>query len=265
MRRKIRLELAYDGTHFHGFQRQSHGRRTVQGELERVLSQLTGESIVIYGSGRTDAGVHARAQVAHFETAVGIPVERWPLILNQHLPPDIIVRRADVVSADFHARYDAKAKEYRYWIDRGEVPGLWVRRFSWHVPQFLDVSAMREAAAHLVGTHDFTTFSSAKTPLKNRVRTLYDLRIEETVMHESPLLVISVLGNGFLYNMVRIIVGTLVDVGRGRLAASDLPALLAAKDRTRAGVTAPPQGLILWQVLYYNDQVCFPRAPYEDG
>lgn len=253
MRRKIRLEFAYDGTHFHGFQRQSPGQRTVQGELERVLSELTGEPIVVYGSGRTDAGVHARAQVAHFETASNIPVERWPRVLNHHLPPDIIVRRADVVPAEFHARYDAKAKEYRYWIDRGEVPGLWARRFSWHIPYPLDVAAMREAAGYLVGTHDFTTFSSAKTPLENRVRTLYAVKIEETVMGESPLLVISVQGNGFLYNMVRIIVGTLVDVGRGKLPASAIPQLLAAKDRTLAGATAPPQGLILWQVLYYND------------
>jgi len=262
MRRKIRLEFAYEGTHFHGFQRQSPEKRTVQGELERVLSRLTGESIVVYGSGRTDAGVHARAQVAHFETNSSIPVKRWPLILNQHLPPDIIVRRAEEAPADFHARYDAKAKEYRYWIDRGEVPHLWLRRFSWHVRYPLDVAAMREAAGHLVGTHDFTTFSSAKTPLENRVRTLYAIKVEETVMQESPLLVVSVLGNGFLYNMVRIIVGTLVDVGRGRLAAAAIPELLAARDRTRAGMTAPPQGLILWQVLYYNDPVCFPQAPY---
>lgn len=262
MKRKIRLEFAYEGTHFHGFQRQSPGKRTVQGELERVLSRLTGEPIVVYGSGRTDAGVHARAQVAHFETASAIPVERWPHILNQHLPPDIVVRRAELAPPSFHARYDARAKEYRYWIDRGEVPGLWVRRFSWHVRYPLDVEAMREAAGHLVGTHDFTTFSSAKTPLENRVRTLYAVNITEETVQESPLLVISVMGNGFLYNMVRIIVGTLVDVGRGRLAASAIPELLAARDRTRAGMTAPPQGLILWKVLYYNDPVCFPQAPF---
>lgn len=253
MKRKIRLEFAYEGTHFHGFQRQSAGRRTVQAELERVLSSLTGEPIRFYASGRTDAGVHARAQVGHFETSSPIPAERWPCILNQQLPPDIIIHKAEAVDASFHARYDARSKVYQYWIDRGEVPDLFLRRFTWHLRHPLDLAAMREAAGYLEGTHDFTSFSSAKTPLENRVRTLYAVNIEETRRGGVPLLVFSVHGNGFLYNMVRIIVGTLVEVGLGKIAPETIPDILAARDRTRAGITAPPQGLILWKVLYYND------------
>ncbi len=253
MKRKIRLEFAYEGTHFHGFQRQSADRRTVQGELERALSALTGEAVHFYGSGRTDAGVHARAQVGHFETSSPIPVERWPFILNQHLPPDIIIHKAEAVDANFHARYDAKGKVYQYWMDRGDFPNLFLRRFTWHMHHPLDLAAMREAARYLEGTHDFTTFSSAKTPLENRVRTLYSVQIEERRRNDAPLLIFSLHGNGFLYNMVRIIVGTLVDVGRGRIMPDAIPEMLAARDRTRAGITAPPQGLILWKVLYYNN------------
>lgn len=244
--RKIKLIIAYDGTDFHGFQRQED-LRTVQGELEKVLSRILREEIVIEGSGRTDAGVHALGQVCHFITNKSVPVNRYPYILRHTLPSDIIAIASEEVPLDFHARKSAEWKAYRYQVETMSVPRLHMRRFSYHLPdKKLDLSLMQQAAAHLIGEHDFTSFCSAKTEVENKVRTIYDVKVWE----EDHIRYVEVTGSGFLYNMVRIIVGTLHEVGKGKIEAVHIPQIIAAKDRQSAGTTFPPEGLHLVEVGY---------------
>lgn len=243
--KKIQMVIAYDGTDFSGFQRQP-GQRTIQGTLEEALHRLTGEEIQVHGSGRTDAGVHALGQVCHFTTASPIPAEKYPYILRRMLPKDIIVISAAEADADFHARKSAYWKTYRYQIDTQPVPNLFTRRFRTHLPFPVDLDAMQAAGNLLVGTHDFTSFCSAKTHVSDRVRTIYQCRVKEVPGGIDIVLT----GNGFLYNMVRIIAGTLYEVGRHERSAEEIPAILAARDRTLAGPTFPPEGLLLVQVGY---------------
>lgn len=243
--KKIKLIVAYDGTDFSGFQSQP-GRRTVQGTLEEVLARITGESIQIVGSGRTDAGVHALNQVCHFTTSSPIPVEKYPYILRRALPRDLLVYKAEEVSPEFHAQKSARWKTYRYQLDLQPIPNIFERRFRMHVPVSLDIGAMQEAANHLVGTHDFTSFCSAKTEVVNRVRTIFHCQ----VFQQPDGLIIEVTGNGFLYNMVRIIAGTLVEVGKKRMKPEEMPFIIQAKDRQKAGPTFPPEGLVLVEVGY---------------
>ncbi|BCJ87309.1 tRNA pseudouridine(38-40) synthase TruA [Effusibacillus dendaii] len=243
--RNIRLIISYDGTNFHGFQTQPK-LRTVQGQLQEAIEQLTGEYVQVIGSGRTDAGVHAEGQVANFHTSSKIPVDKWPHALNAVLPDDLVVRAAREVSPTFHARFDAKGKIYRYQIDRSVFPDVFVRRYAWHVSYPLDVGKMAQAASHMVGCHDFTSFCNAATPLEDRRRHVTDIRISEA----GHLLHVTVSGKGFLWNMVRIMAGTLVDVGKGRIMPDEIPTIIHAQDRTYAGVTAPAHGLTLVQVEY---------------
>ncbi len=239
------MTVAYDGTDFHGFQAQPH-LRTVQGELEQAIRKLTGEPVQVIGSGRTDAGVHAWGQTVNFLTSSRIPVEKWPLAMNANLPPDVVVRDAQEVPESFHSRYDASGKVYRYQIDRGAVPDVFCRRYAWHVPYKLDLERMRQAAGHLTGEHDFTSFCNAAAPIEDKVRRVDQVAVEE----QGNLLRITVQGSGFLWNMVRIMAGTLVDVGRGRIDPQQIPDILQARDRKRAGVTAPAHGLALLEVHY---------------
>ncbi|MGA8943669.1 MAG: tRNA pseudouridine(38-40) synthase TruA [Thermoactinomyces sp.] len=243
--KKIKLIVAYDGTDFSGFQSQS-GRRTVQGTLEEVLGRITGESIQIVGSGRTDAGVHALNQVCHFTTSSPIPVEKYPYILRRALPRDLLVCQAEEVPPEFHAQKSARWKTYRYHLDLQPIPDIFQRRYRTHVPVSLDARAMQEAANHMIGTHDFTSFCSARTEVVNRVRTIFRCQIN----HEPDGLSIEVTGTGFLYNMVRIIAGTLVEVGKKRIKPEEIPSIIQARDRQKAGPTFPPEGLVLVQVGY---------------
>jgi tRNA pseudouridine38-40 synthase len=243
--RNIKLTIAYDGTHFHGFQVQPK-LRTVQGVLQETAEQVVGHPVSIIGSGRTDAGVHAQGQVVNFHTTSRIPLEKWPIVLNTRLPNDLVVREAEEVPEDWHARFNATGKVYKYRIDRGAYPDVFLRHYCYHYPYPLRVEPMVEAASHLVGRHDFTSFCAANTPIEDKVRLLQAVELEES----GSLLTVTCRGEGFLYNMVRIIVGTLLDVGRGKLSAADIPAILEARDRTRAGLTAPAHGLTMWQVLY---------------
>jgi tRNA pseudouridine38-40 synthase len=243
--KKVKLVIAYDGTDFSGFQSQP-GQRTIQGTLEETLSKITDEPIQIHGSGRTDAGVHALGQVCHFETNSPIPANKYPYILRRALPRDILVVSAEEVAFDFHARKSAFWKTYRYQTDMHRIPHLFERRFRMHFPHAVNLDAMREAAKHLVGTHDFTSFCSTKTVLEDRVRTIYRLEVGT----DDRGCFIEVTGNGFLYNMVRIIAGTLFEVGRGKLKTQAIPDILKAKDRRLAGPTFPPEGLILIRVGY---------------
>ncbi|RIV24557.1 tRNA pseudouridine(38-40) synthase TruA [Alicyclobacillaceae bacterium I2511] len=241
---RIKLAVAYDGTQFHGFARQP-GLRTVQGELESTLQRLLGIPVEVYGSGRTDAGVHARVQVVHWDQSFGPQASRYPFVLQRMLPKDIMPLRGETVDTSFHARFSATAKTYRYTLQRAAMEDIFTRRYSWHLPGRLDVTAMQQAAADLVGYHDFTSYCAAATPVEDKRRQLYEIRFEA----RDTYLDIYFRGNGYLQNMVRILTGTLVDWARGELKHS--PAwVLAARDRRVAGQTAPAQGLALWQVEY---------------
>lgn len=238
--------VAYDGTGFAGYQVQP-GKRTVQLEIEQALSKIhKGDSVRIAASGRTDAGVHARGQVVHFDSKLQIPGERFKKALNAMLPRDISILDASQVDMDFHARFTSVRKEYRYRISLSEERDPFLRDYAYHYPYRLDLEAMKEAAHYLQGTHDFTSFCSAKTEVVDKVRT-----VEEIIFNTSEdELVIQFIGNGFLYNMVRIMTGTLLEVGSGKKAPAEMKRILAARDRVQAGKTAPGHGLYLWKVDY---------------
>lgn len=245
---RIALLVAYRGERYQGFQRQPGGP-TIQQSLEEAWASVTGETTVVHDSGRTDAGVHAWGQVAHFSTFRPLVSGEVREALNAYLPADIAVRAATEVGPDFHARMSATGKHYLYRIELGEVrPVLSAECSHWHRGA-LDVAAMRAGARHLIGRHDFASFAAAGRPVRDSVRTLSALRIRPV----RGGLVIHAAGNGFLYKMVRNLVGTLLEIGRGRRAPEWAAAVLAARDRSRAGATAPPQGLILWRVRYAAD------------
>lgn len=243
---RIKCTISYDGTGFSGYQVQP-GKRTVQGELEATLAKMNNDiSIRVSASGRTDAGVHARGQVIHFDTTLEIEPARWQNALNSLLPEDIAVSSVDIARPHFHARFDAVGKEYRYFLLQSKQRDPFQRNYACQFQYELNHDAMREAIEQLLGKHDFTSFCSAKTEVEDRVRTLKDIDFFE----ENGLLVFRFVGDGFLYNMVRILVGTLLEVGTGRRAADSMLQLLEDQDRTKAGKTAPGQGLYLWKVFY---------------
>lgn len=252
--RNIALVIGYDGTAYSGFQTQPGGN-TIQDKLEEAIRQLTGETVKLYGSGRTDAGVHARAQVANFHTDSAIPADRWPFALNTRLPADIRVYGAWEAEPDFHARKSAKRKTYRYRIERSRHPDLFHSRTRLHHPRPLDIPAMKQALGYVQGEHDFTSFCSIHSVSQSHVRTIYEARLDHERLHlpgddQAELITIELTGNGFLYNMVRIIVGTVIEVGQGKRAPEEIRRILLARDRAQAGPTAPAHGLILWQVQY---------------
>lgn len=244
-RRRICLTVAYDGTAYHGFQVQKN-RKTIESELNRALSELTGEEIRVIGASRTDAGVHGRCNLAVFDTYFRISAEKFSYALNQRLPEDIRVRESKEVAADFHPRHCKSRKTYEYHILNAAFPDPVKRLYSYFTYVPLDVERMRQAAAYLVGEHDFASFCSAGSQAETTVRTIYDLAVDRS----GEEIVIRVAGSGFLYNMVRIIAGTLMEAGRGRMAPEKMEEILAAKDRTAAGPTAPACGLILTEFLF---------------
>jgi len=246
--RNVKLVLEYEGTNYVGWQRQRQPN-SIQQTVEEAIARVTGEHVVTRAASRTDAGVHARGQVINFRTRSTLPCERLRDALNAYLPRDISVRFATDVPLDFDARYAAKAKCYEYTIATGPARPAIDRNFCWHVRSPLDRAAMRAAAAHLVGTHDFAAFGSETYRKRSTVRTLYELSVHE----EGERLRIRARGDGFLYNMVRAIVGTLVDVGRGKITPDDVVHILATHDRRRAGRTAPARGLCLMSVEYESD------------
>lgn len=243
--KRLKCVVAYDGTDYSGFQVQPE-ETTIQGEIEAAIERVTGEAVQIVGSGRTDAGVHAQGQVFHFDTASSIPLDKWRFVLNNQLPDAIVIRSVEEAEPSFHARFDVKVKEYRYCVDNGPVPDLFRHRYADHIRHPLDLAAMQRAAEQLIGEHDFTSFCSARTFVDNKVRTIYDLRVER----EGDFIWVICRGNGFLYNMVRIIAGTLVEVGQGKRMQEEISGILRARDRERAGKTAPAKGLTMWRVEY---------------
>jgi len=244
--RQFKLTIAYDGSAYGGWQLQPNAV-TVQQWVEQAAEKLAGHPVRVHGSGRTDAGVHARAQVAHCAFATRLTRDILRLAFNANLPPDIRVTRVEEVTETFHARFSAIAKEYRYQIDCGEVADPFLRGQAWHHPRPLNVTAMRRAARLLKGRHDFSALSAnPMRPIDTPVRTISKL----TVAKHGRLLTISVCADGFLYKMVRSITGALVKVGEGRLTEKQLRAALRGKKRTALIETAPAHGLFLWKVLY---------------
>ncbi len=256
--RNIYLVLSYDGTAYNGFQSQPF-KNTVQDKLQEAIFKLTGDHIDVEGSGRTDSGVHARGQVVNFKTDSDIPIERWRMAINSRLPRDIIIREAREVPLTFHARRSAKRKTYRYTISNTRVPDVFRRQYQYHHPTPLNVSEMEIALRCMVGEHDFSSFCSRRSTKQSHVRTIYRAYLEREATTENPLdladnrcgvLHLYITGNGFLYNMVRVIAGTLIQVGEGKRMAKDMELLLDAKDRLKAGPTAMAHGLTLWDVEY---------------
>ncbi len=239
----VKIEIEYEGTNYSGWQKQE-GVKTIQEEIERALSKITGEAVEIFGSGRTDAGVHALGQVASFNVQTTIPPERIRFALNQHLPEDIRILKSMEVDEGFHARFSARRKTYLYRIQMGEVRRPFERKISYYTKDHLDIQRMCEAAGYFIGEHDFSSFKSEGSTAKDFVRTIYFLDVRQC----DDMVEIEITGNGFLYNMVRIIAGTLVEIGRGK--EYDISAILAARDRKLAGPTAPAHGLFLKEVLY---------------
>ncbi len=266
MPRNIRLTLAYDGTRYAGWQVQPD-RVSIQSTIEEAIRTLTGEQVSLLSAGRTDAGVHALGQVANFVTHSTIPTEKWRPALQSKLPPDIVVRDASEAALDFHATYAAKQKRYRYVILESRVDDPFLRPFVWRFHGPLDLAAMQSAADLLVGTHDFRSFESHWPNTGTSIRTIVEARLVRTgpwaVWHPTAVgqecasgtgpgefVVFEIVGNGFLYNMVRAIVGTLVKVGRGTWSVGDFQTAFEALDRSQAGETAPAQGLYLASVTY---------------
>jgi tRNA pseudouridine38-40 synthase len=243
--RNLRLEIEYDGTRYFGWQVQD-GKPTVQGELERAVKEIAGAASPVIGSGRTDAGVHAVGQVANFRTACRIPEAKWPLALNSHLPTDIRVLTAREVPLEFHAQFGAKRKTYVYTILNREVASAIERDHCHHIRKPLDVAAMNAGARHLQGTHDYRAFGSEMAEKEKTVRTID----KAEVVADRALVRFIFRGSGFLYNQVRAMVGTLLDVGLGRTTPDHVKTVLEGKDRTKAGANVPAKGLCLISVEY---------------
>ena len=243
--RNLRLDLCYDGTRYKGWQRLGSDGNTIQCKLETALSRILGEPIEIIGSGRTDAGVHAKYQVVNFHCESQMPCEEILLQLRRYLPEDIGIYSCKNVSERFHARLNAKAKTYQYRMWNSEAPCVFDRRFVWIEPRALDVEKMQEAAKLLIGTHDFSAFCANKKMKKSTVRSISAFTVERI----GDEIRFTVTGNGFLHHMVRILVGTLVEVGLGDRQAADIPELFDA-EREAAGVTVPAKGLCLMEVIY---------------
>ncbi|MFC4559638.1 tRNA pseudouridine(38-40) synthase TruA [Virgibacillus kekensis] len=244
---KIKCIISYDGTNFSGFQIQP-GKRTVQGELEKALTKMhKGEHIRIQASGRTDTGVHAKGQTIHFDSPFELPTENWKRALNTLLPADLYINQAQIVPDTFHARYDVVEKEYRYYVWNERETDVFKQNYYYQFPYPLNIHAIQEACQYFEGTHDFTTFSSAKATIKGgKERTMYEVSCNR----DGSQIEFVFRGSGFLYNMVRIIVGALLDIGQGRRSPSEIAVLLEKKDRRLVGATVPAQGLYLWQVKY---------------
>lgn len=244
--RNIKLVLAYDGTAYHGYQRQSNAM-TIQQIVEDKLQPLFGHRLVLTGAARTDAGVHAHGQVVNFFTTGTIPAERIPLAARALLPQDIVVVAAADETADFHARYSAHSKIYRYRLKNTRLADPFERNYAWHIAKPLDISAMHEAVQVVVGTHDFSAFRATGGAPISPVRTLLAAACRDA---GNCLIEFEFWGTGFLYHMVRNLIGTLVEVGTGRLTQEGFAAILHGRDRKAAGKTAPPQGLYLMEVKY---------------
>ena len=243
--RNVKLTIEYDGTNYCGWQKQNN-EKTIQEEIEKAIYKAVGEVVEVIGSSRTDAGVHARGMVANFKTNATIPFDRFKYAINDKLPDDIAIIEPEEVSEDFHARYDSKGKTYCYSIiNRQQKPAIG-RNYVYHFKWDLDIEKMREACKHFIGKHDFKAFRSLGSSVKTTERTIKELYIES----EGEKINIFITADGSLYNIVRIIVGTLLKVGRGKIPVEDIEKIILLGDRKKAGPCVPAQGLILEKVYY---------------
>ena len=243
--RNIALLLNYDGTNYYGYQKQN-GFITIQECIENAVFEITKAHSVVYGCGRTDTGVHAKKYLCTFKTDSKIPIDKFPEALNTKLPDDIVIFEAFEADDDFNGRFSIKEKTYRYIIDNSPVNNPFLKNYAWNFKYKLDIERMKEAAEYIKGEHDFICFMASGGQVKTTVRTIYELKIEK----EGSLIKIDITSNGFLYNMVRIIVGTLCYVGTGKMEPDEVKKIIENKDRTKAGITAPPQGLYLYDIKY---------------
>ena len=243
--RNIKLTIEYDGKDFNGWQKQPT-KLNIQGTIERARKQITGEEVQLNASGRTDAGVHAFGQVANFKTNSQIPIEKFAIAINSRLKRSIVIKKVEEVDERFHSRLNCKKKTYRYIINNSPEGTAIYRNLETHIPQKLDVEKMKKAVKYFEGEHDFKAFKASGTSSKSSVRTIY----KAEVYKEGDRIFIELTGNGFLYNMVRIIAGTLVDVGVGKIKPDEIPEIIKMQKRENAGKTLPPNGLYLLRVMY---------------
>ncbi len=243
--KNIKIEMAYDGTNYHGFQTQKNAT-TIQETIEKALSEFLKEKITVYGCGRTDAGVHAKNYVFNFRTNSTVPPEKFPLAMKSYLPNDIVFKKGSYADEDFHSRYCVKKKTYVYRIYNSNIQDPFERNYSYFYPQELNLDKMENACKIIEGKHDFKAFMASGGQVKTTVRTIYDLHIEKL----ENIISIFACADGFLYNMVRIIAGTLIDIGNGKISEKDIENALLKNERTLLGVTVPPQGLFMYNVEY---------------
>lgn len=265
---RVKLLISYDGTDFVGWQRQPNGR-SVQGEIERAMARLLGGAVSVQGAGRTDAGVHAMAQAASFEAELNLPPERLAYALNNLLPSDVRVIAAEPAADDFHARFSPSRKEYRYFIAPGVKPTPFDARYVWHCPGGLDYDAMAAAAGTLQGEHDFRSFCAKSLVVSSYVRTLYAAEFHQAKPEEAPpplqllaargdLYMLRLVGNGFIYKMVRLLTGALVKLGEGKLTPAEFAQALAYERPQPPAPAAPPGGLYLWGLVYWEKNADLP-------
>ena len=244
--KNIKLTIEYDGKDFNGWQKQPD-KLNIQGTIEQAIETITGEKVELNASGRTDAGVHAIGQVANFKTNYELPIEKWPLALNANLKKSIVIKSAEEVEERFHSRLTCKKKTYRYIINNSKYGTAIYRNLETHIPQKLNVEKMKNAVKYFEGEHDFKAFKASGTSSKSSVRTIYKAEVIEM---PDERIYIELTGSGFLYNMVRIISGTLVEVGLGKIKPEAIPEIIESKQREQAGKTLPPNGLYLVKVEY---------------
>lgn len=247
--RNIKMTLDYDGSKYKGWQKQNQkgsNVATVQDKLENVLSKMTSEEIQVIGCGRTDSGVHAKNYIANFKTNSLMTLDEMIEYINEYLPEDISVKELKDASERFHARFNVKSKTYAYTIDNNRFKDVFLRKYAWHIESELNLDAMKEASEYLIGTHDFKSFTSLKSKNKSTLRTINSIDINE----KNNIITLKINGNGFLLNMVRIIVGTLVAVGLGEIEPNYLVNILEAKERAKASEKAPAHGLCLLELNY---------------
>lgn len=245
--RNIKLIIEYDGKDFNGWQKQQN-KLNIQGEIERAIEVITREKVELIASGRTDAGVHSLGQTANFKIESEMPIEKMKVAINSQLKKSIRIKNVEEVEENFHSRYNCKKKTYRYIINNSEQGSAIYRNLEYHMPLKLNFEEMKKAIKYFEGEHDFKAFKASGTSAKSSVRTIYNAEI----FTEGANVAIDLTGNGFLYNMVRIIAGTMVDVGLGKIKPEEIPHIIEGKDRNRAGKTLPPYGLVLVKVEYSN-------------
>jgi tRNA pseudouridine38-40 synthase len=253
--RNIKLVMQYDGGAYGGWQRlgSTSGKPGIQKLLEETISDCLKEDIIVIGSGRTDTGVHALGQTANFHCSSTMDLGHMKSIINKNLPEDIKIITLETAPADFHSRYNARSKTYKYFIDSGELPCVFNRKYALHVPETLNLKAMEKGAAYLVGTHDFKAFCTDRKDGKSTVRTIESIEInrkDQSLKNGGEPLCITITGDGFLYHMIRIIVGTLLEVGKGMRTPEEVEQILKSRLRENAGVTVYPNGLFLTKVRY---------------